>query len=116
MEWDLWGSLPVCMSQHHKEFWSVAHFHRVLVAVGRTRKAGNPGRDSGGDADGWHLVEVTSSDGRKIQVKPIIPDARVTAGTEEDGGKMGASQVACSLPPSPDPAMWAWHYCLTALH
>lgn len=47
------------------------------------------------------MIEVTSSDGRKIQVKFVISDARVTAGTEENGGKMGVSQVACSLPPTP---------------
>lgn len=46
------------------------------------------------------MVEVTSSDERKIQVKSFISDAQVTAGTEEDGGKMGVSQVACSLPPT----------------
>lgn len=113
MEWDLWASLPVCMSQHHKEFWSVTHPRRVPVAVGRTQKAGDPRRDRGGDAVKWHLVEVASSDGHKIQVKSIISDPQVTVDTEEGGGKMGASQVACSLSPW---AMWAWRHCLTACH
>lgn len=113
MEWDLWESLPVCMSRHHEEFWSITHSHRVPVAVGSTWKAGIPRRDNGGSAGGWHLVEVASSGGHKIQEKSIISDPQVTADTEEGGGKMGASQVTCSLSPW---AVWAWHYCMTTLH
>lgn len=94
MEWDLWGSLPVCMSRHHEEFWSIAHSHGVPVAVGRTRKAGNPRRDSGGDAGGRHLVAVASSGGHKIRVESIISDPHVTADTEEGGGKPGGLQLS----------------------
>lgn len=48
-----------------------------------------------GGAGGWHLVEVASSDGQKIQVKSIISDPQVTADTGgwgQDGDKPGAVQ------------------------
>lgn len=53
-----------CLHELKPQSSGVSH-----IPIGRTQKAVSPSRDSGGNPGGWHMVEVASSEGHRIQMK-----------------------------------------------